>query len=516
MAGRFRPARLRESRREDRDALRRIAIVVVTVFALGLFGALAGPEWDPEPLTTTLQPEVDDPAVGDPGAPAVVGAYETTSWMTTIDVDGVQIDAQVIEPVGAGGGLPAVLFLHGAGTGSPHAFTTHQSALASAGVVTMTAQKRQDTYSTSSRDYAQMALDYLVSLRVLAALPGVDPERVGVYAESEGAWIAPVMAASDDAVSFLALISAPVVPPREQAAFASDSYLRNLGVPPGLMRAIPRAVGIQAPGGGFEYINFDITPWLEQVDVPIFMAYGTDDASMPIVQGPQQVMAETGGGPESVTLRYFEGANHGLRVDGEVVPEFLEGLARWVLTFDDPHVHGPQIAGSAPVQRYVAAPLAKVHWFADGDMLIWVMAGSAAAAVGGAGLWAAGVTVRRVARSPSRPLPSRVARHTGAAALSAILLLVVLLGYIYQIAQLALGYQRDLMLVWGGWVLVQVIGVVAAALLTVSVRTWWSSGRRLGWRWLGPMNLAAVSIAHGGVLVLLVMSAYWGAYQPLW
>src|SRR5699024_7772246 len=72
-----------------------------------------------------------------------------------------------------------------------------------------------------------------------AGLARGGPTQVGIYGESEGAWIAPIAAVAEPGVAYLVLVSAPIVPPREQFAFATDSYLRNVGVPEALLRAIP-------------------------------------------------------------------------------------------------------------------------------------------------------------------------------------------------------------------------------------------------------------------------------------
>src|SRR5699024_6480121 len=183
------------------------------------------------------------------------------------------------------------------------------------------------------RDYPAMARDYLVSWRYLREeVAGVDPDRVGFYAESEGAWIAPIAAADEPEVAFLILVSAPVVTPREQAAFATANYLRNTHVPRGVFRAIPRAMGAQIPGGGFEYVDFDALPSLERVEVPVLMTYGTNDASMPIVQAPLIVMDTLAAhGNADVTVRYFDGADHGLRIDEQLAPGFTSVLSTWVL-----------------------------------------------------------------------------------------------------------------------------------------------------------------------------------------
>ena len=78
----------------------------------------------------------------------------------------------------------------------------------------------------------------------------------------------------------------------QQAAFAVDQYLRNTGVPDQVFRAIPRAVGMQLPGGGFEYVDFDVAPYQRQMTQPVLAVYGTADQSMPIIQGAEQLIRD--------------------------------------------------------------------------------------------------------------------------------------------------------------------------------------------------------------------------------
>ncbi|ACQ80009.1 dipeptidylaminopeptidase/acylaminoacyl-peptidase [Beutenbergia cavernae DSM 12333] len=452
-------------------------------------------------------------------APAVVGTYPTTSRLVEVQLDGAQVAAEIMEPIGAAGLLPGVVFLHGAGTGHHTAFTEQARALASAGIVALVPDKRLDTYTTNERDYVAMARDYHASVEAVRALPGVDPDRVGIYGESEGAWIAPVLAAEDPAIDFMALISAPVVAPRVQAAFATDSYLRNVGVPPGLMRAIPRATGVHVPGGGFDYVDFDATPYMTRVTQPVFMAYGTDDASMPIVQGPLQVMDQVAGGSDSVLLRYYAGANHGIRYGsstGPLVEEFLEGLARWMLDPVGTTQLGPQIAGDTPVQRYVADVVPTPRWFADGQMLVWTTLGAVLVLALGPILWGAARLVARIRGRAAHTLPPPLARRSGTFAAVTLGTVVVLLGYVYQIAQLALNYRQNDLFVWGGWVALQALGVAAAALGVVSVGAAVRTLRTGGVRAFGVVGGLGWLCVHLGSAALLLVAAYWGVYSPLW
>lgn len=498
---------------------RYLLAVVATVLLLGLIGSVAGPEWEPEPLQESLVVETADVAVVPPEPTTPIGTYETTATEIEIQLDGASVTARLTAPVGAPDRAPAVLFMHGAGTGSHTNFTDQAQALASAGVYVLVPAKRMDTYTTTERDYVEMARDYLVSWELLAATPGVDPDAVGIYGESEGAWIAPVAAVLQPRIAFVVLVSAPVVPPRVQGAFAMDNYLRNTHVPSALFRAIPRATGAAVPGGGFAYADFDVAPWQQRLTQPVLMAYGTRDASMPIVQGPLQVIDDIAqAGNDQYTLRYFGDANHGIRIDGELAPGFLEVLTTWTLGLPGTATAEPRIAGDQPVQVYQAEEPPRPRWYADGDMLLWSAVAAGLALVIGPLLWVATALTRR---RRGRKLPAPVARYTAATGLAALAVIVVFVAYCAQVADLALNYRTDDLLVLGGWLLVRAVGVLAAAVLvrSVVVAHPWNARRGRGWtsgdERAGRAGRLMWWCTHAGAVGMLLIAAYWGVYPDL-
>lgn len=233
-----------------RSRLRVLAATAVAVLLFAFVGWAAGPRWHPDVLTTTIDPVTESVAVNGSSPEGVLGQYETTTSIVELELTPeVSTQVLIVEPVGLSEPAPAVVFQHGAGTGLAEAFAEHAEAFASAGIVAVSPSKRLDTYTTAQRDYPAMAVDYAKSVDLARSLPSVDPDRVGLYSESEGTWVAPIMAADDPDLAFVGLISAPVVTPREQGAFAVDAYLRAVGVPHSLLRAIPRATGAQFPGG---------------------------------------------------------------------------------------------------------------------------------------------------------------------------------------------------------------------------------------------------------------------------
>lgn len=491
---------------------RTAATTAIGVIVLAIAGATMGPQWDPVPLTDPPDIQVTSTQIGGPVPSAEVGTYDVATEVVPVQLDGISVEAQISSPVGAPGDRPGVVFVHGAGTGEfAIAFKNQARALASAGIVTLVPDKRLDNYSNSHRDYEAMALDYAHSVDVLRATAGVDPERVGLYGESEGAWIVPVMTARDPSLAFAALIAAPVVPPREQAAFAADSYLRNTGVPGGVFRAIPRAVGMDFPGGGFEYADFDVSPFQQRTTQPVFVGYGTADAAMPTVQGAQQIISDLAvAGNDQYTVRYYKGADHGLRVGGKVSADFLRDLARWIDGLPATATAEPRIAGDRPQQTYLAAPLKTPRWFGDGNVVLNTVLGAVGAMVAGAGVWLGA----RVWRRAGTGLAAGLSGPLFALALGAVLTVGALVWYLLAITRLALDYDKNAWVVQGGWLGVRALGVATVVFCAVLVnRLDDIRGDPLRRAVHGAPAVITVTLVAAGATVLLVTLAYWGVFQ---
>ncbi|GAA4729374.1 alpha/beta hydrolase [Isoptericola chiayiensis] len=525
---------------------RTIATSLALLVGLAVIGSVAGPQWHPVPVRDHITPSTADttvdtsgPAVLAPGEIGEVGDLAVRTTPVTVELDGAEVGGLLRRPVGPDGtlltGRPGLVFVHGAGTGSAdEAFVDTAELLASAGVATLVPDKRLDTYSTRDRDYVAMADDYLRSVDLLRSSEGVDPEQVGVYGESEGTWVAPVMQVADPQIAFTVLVSAPVVPPREQAAFAVDNYLRNTEVPDQVFRAIPRAVGMQLPGGGFDYADFDVRPWLEQQTAPVLVVYGTADPSMPIEQGVRLIAADTAvGAGAPVTVRYYGGADHGIRLRDELPegapedleaplhPDFPRDMAAWIQGMPGTADAEPHVAGAEPEQLYLAAPVPQPRWWGNGDVVLAVVVAGTGLVVLSLVAWGVTVLARRATHRPGRTRLKRFAPGVGpplvALGLFATVTVVALTVYLAAVARLAIDYERDALVVQGGWIAVRLLGVgaaVAAAVLLQRVVDARSRPREDA----GPVARGAVAhvtlwaVVVGSAL-LLVTVAYWGVYQ---
>lgn len=497
--------------------LRHLGVGLAITLVVSAVGAVAGPIWKPRPVDASVTSETPSTLIGSDAVTTPVGTHEVISELHALRLtDTVTVTVQVRRPAGLEGGLPAVVFLHGAGTATHEGFALQAEQLASSGVVSLVPDKRMDTYTTAWRDYVGMAADYQRTVDLARTLPQVDPARVGLYAESEGAYVAPIMAAEDPACAFVVLVSAPVVPPRQQGAFATDSYLRNVRVPPQLYRVIPRALGAQLPGGRVNYADFDPQPYQQRMIQPVLLAFGTGDAAMPIVQGAQQVIDDLAmAGNDGYTVRYYEGANHGIKIGEQLAGTFSDDLTRWIQGLPLTATAAPRIAGDQPLQRYQADPLATPAWYASGNNILWSFAVPLGLLALGPVAYATVWVGRRLLGRPRLPrtMAPGTARWLAASALGVLATWVVFAAYIRQVADYAFNYRTNPAFTFGVYWLEWVLALATVFLLAggiIRVTASHDDGVRLS----VPAALTTGGTI-GGVFLLLVLAAYWSGFPDI-
>lgn len=364
-----------------------VAVAAVILFAvLALLGQLMMPTWRVEPYRDHITVASADTAVTPRHADIPhQGAYATHATRITIHLPQREGDVPAIlrEPVGAPGPRPACLFIHGSGTGAAEDFGDIANAMSSAGIITLVPAKRTDGYTPMHRDYERFARDYAAALARLEATPGVDGAKTGLYAESEGTWIAMRMAAQRDGahdgdhsgdrsgdrsgkqgIAFSILSSSPVFTGRELMAMASASTLHTAGAPKPVVEDAAKLMSMNYAPFGFSYADFDASAARSALTMPLLVNYGTHDSAMPIEQGARAIIAAAeASGNRNVTVRYFD-ANHQMRAGkGLFTPDlpladgYTTMLADWVngVTIARADADGwatPRIAGATPRQSY--------------------------------------------------------------------------------------------------------------------------------------------------------------------
>ena len=375
--------RIRLEWRTVRSIVKRILVTCAATTALALLltmvlcalGNAMAPKWQVEPFTDHITLTTTNTAIQavDPATGAVLktpqeGAYRTKETHITVALDGGKtVNAIVREPLDAPADRPACLFLHGSGTGkSSEAFGDVANAMASAGITTLVPDKRLDNYTMLHRDYVSSAHDYAKSLEILRKWPGVSRSETGIYAESEGTWIATVLTQQHPDLAFAILTSPPVVSGRQQMTLAATNYLTAAGAPDAVKQLIPRITSLahNAWDSPMRISTRPNTADRSPCRYSSTMASRTQHAGR--TGARLLIKAANQAGNTNVTLRYYD-ANHQLRTGSNqtvpglpLEPHYTHDLEDWInAVTSGTGANGwatPMIAGTQPNQT-VTAPL---------------------------------------------------------------------------------------------------------------------------------------------------------------
>ena len=136
------------------------------------------------------------------------------------------------------GRRPAVVMVHSSGNQSrngPNAyFRLIANVLAANGITTLTYDKRgvgDSTGSWPTATFDDLAGDLHAAIDAVRRVPGVDPTGIGIWSLSQGGWIAPLVAAMDEKLRFLVLVSAAATSPAQQEIARVSAVMRAAGSP---------------------------------------------------------------------------------------------------------------------------------------------------------------------------------------------------------------------------------------------------------------------------------------------
>lgn len=160
--------------------------------------------------------------------------------------------------------------------------------------------------------------DANAAVNLLRARSDIDPSRIGLWGFSQGAWIAPMVAAESDRIAFLVLLASTGVTPGEQMRYGTVKHARRAGYGDDVARRIlevrgalegfqrgrlpreeaQRAIDAVADEPWFDHayvrrdlpdepgfwpdMDFDPAGVFARVRVPTLLFYGEDDEWQPI------------------------------------------------------------------------------------------------------------------------------------------------------------------------------------------------------------------------------------------
>ena len=278
-----------------------------------------------------------------------------------------------------------VVILQGSSTNLRREYTFYADHFARAGLAVLTFDKRGNGESSGdygAATYNVLAGDAAAAVECLRAQPGVDSARVGVWGLSQGAFIAPLVAAHVPSLRFIVAVSAPGMPIGESAVYQDSvrlaaaafdkadvqraltldrrlfGWLRT-GLDRGELSALlaeaadtpwRRASSLPArlPAGAalegwyWRGRTLDPAPWWREVHVPVLAVYGAADELVPARASARSIeRALHQARNHNVTVQVFPAANHVIRTlplaSGgnwdwpRAAPGYLELVTRWML-----------------------------------------------------------------------------------------------------------------------------------------------------------------------------------------
>ncbi|MCZ8518518.1 MULTISPECIES: alpha/beta hydrolase family protein [Paenibacillus] len=413
---------------------------------------------------------------------------------------------------------PAVVLVHGSSSGSREKYRGEAEMFAKAGIAALIYDKRSDGFG-KLRSYDQLAADANAAVEALHAHQSLDPDHIGLWGLSEGAWVTSLAASRSEKPDFLITVGASGVPPVQQQSWQLVNRLRDQGVTsPSVTEALSdRAVKLAVSAGMFAEASYNPLQAFESLKQPVLAIWGRQDRIEPPLESSRLIReALERGGNAGYSLRFFDLAGHNLRSapDGirqteDFAPGYAEAMTSWVLDVTAGRGTGPQTAGAAPVQEHMSQPgIDSYAWHQTAWVHLGVMLVLLAGFAGLAALWRRQRAVPSAAAGKGTQPPGR-----GAAQLAAGSGLLSVLGFAAYFGWLMSSGAKHVAPLAGDrplvWLLLQAGSLVTcAAGAAFAWRAWQGRGRtRLKGRLLTLFTLAVF-------LLFVPWAFYWQMLLP--
>ncbi|GIH06668.1 hypothetical protein Rhe02_47350 [Rhizocola hellebori] len=253
---------------------------------------------------------------------------------------------------------PGIVMLEGAGNRGRQYLMPEAEAYARQGIVTLVYDKRRVGYSLLHRDYSVLADDALAGVRLLRARSDVDPDRLGLWALSEGAFVAPIAANRSTDIRYLITVGAVGTTTAVQTAWAYGTYLEHAGVSGSLPRTLQTTAVRAAIGAGiFPEADFDPMPHWQQVRQPVLAQWGQlDRDSLPAFSSRRLRSALESGGNACHAIRIVAGVNHNLHLTADDGFDRLPTLPNDYSGYEAAWINDPCRTAAGPGVTLAAEP----------------------------------------------------------------------------------------------------------------------------------------------------------------
>ena len=177
-------------------------------------------------------------------------------------------------------------------------------------------------------DIPLLASDVVAGVNYLKTRKEVDSSKIGLLGVSQAGWIIPVAAVESEGVSFTTIFSGTTVSLGEENHYSQltgdDPFwkyvYRNLS-----REEISRRLAEKGPS------LFDPRPYLEKMTGPGLWVFGELDRSQPTRESVVILDGLIQDHDKDFSYEVFEGADHSISIDGELVEGVSKTIKNWLL-----------------------------------------------------------------------------------------------------------------------------------------------------------------------------------------
>ena len=227
----------------------------------------------------------------DKGVPGLAGPDLSEVTYTEIffrnNQAGIMLSGMLFLPEGQGP-FPAAVIIHGSGTSKRNSiwYTSVTRHLQNSGIAVLLPDKRGSEKSEGEwrgADFEELATDTLSAIEFLNHQDRFECSAIGVIGMSQGGWIAPVVAARTEDLSWVVSMSGSTVTTDEQLLHEEVHNISPYTYTFIARLIAPVAVTILKKQDFIKpFLGFDPIPYWNRIQIPVFFAFGENDANVPV------------------------------------------------------------------------------------------------------------------------------------------------------------------------------------------------------------------------------------------
>ena len=274
----------------------------------------------------------------DKGHPALVGP--DLSEVTYSEIffkngdENLQLAGMVLIPEGEGP-FPAVVIIHGSGTSRRNNvwYLTVAHHLRQHGIAVLLPDKRGSEKSEGQwlgASFEELATDTISAIEFLKHQKMFEYSTIGLLGMSQGGWVAPIVAARTDNVSFVVSMSGAAVTTEEQLLHEEIYNIAPYTYTPIAKLIAPiSSRGLMKKEFFIPNAGFDPIPYWKDVDVPVLIALGGDDENVPVDASIRRLQEND---LNHFAIKVYPDGGHAIRdiQTNKVSEEYLNDLVKFV------------------------------------------------------------------------------------------------------------------------------------------------------------------------------------------